>query len=435
MDPDLYLVYRLGDRILTSNGINRPVRFAVRRGVECEASFGALKSETIECQMAQFLPDIDKATNFDIWASQVVSTMSGNPNAMATSTAGTLIVNIPMLKELMGKPAQLACVLGHELAHITQNHSEEKLKKRAEYEFIAAQKISERVDSIQRAQSSSRGFAMFMGGLSAGLSGNSSSLNSIQNRIALENISSQIASPQIVSHAMKFSPEVGTAINKMQGLSPANIKKANVHINHYLRDAEIALKAFSRAHEYEADLLGVEYVAKAGFNPESCIKMWTETMPHGTDKIVARLLPEGTEDPGHKEPTVFINKEKQMDEEPVRANCAGLRGPEKNKCKRKKRKAKVDSANVPEEVLELLRTHPSDRRRAKALKIHVKTPGLIKRLSAEGKQLRNTKLLRDWSYDKESDSVIISSNLIDPKKVGLEQTGTTGIDVDSFLSD
>ncbi len=35
MDPDLYLVYRLTDRILTANSIKRPVRVAVRRGVAC----------------------------------------------------------------------------------------------------------------------------------------------------------------------------------------------------------------------------------------------------------------------------------------------------------------------------------------------------------------------------------------------------------------
>ena len=65
MDPDLYLVYRLSERLLDANSIKRSLRVAVRRGAECEGSLG-LKSDSAKCAAAQYLPDIDKSTNFDI---------------------------------------------------------------------------------------------------------------------------------------------------------------------------------------------------------------------------------------------------------------------------------------------------------------------------------------------------------------------------------
>ena len=40
--------------------------------------------------------------------------------------------------------------------------------------------------------------------------------------------------------------------------------------------------------------------------------------------------------------------------------------------------------------------------------------------------------MRDWSYDKESDSLVISDIEKDPKLIGLE-TGTSGINIDKFL--
>ncbi len=361
--------------------------------------------------------------------------MMGSANAAASSTSGTLMVNIPMLKETMGKPNQLACVIGHELAHITQNHSEDERKERAKYEAIAAKNIAEKVDRIQGQQRSNRGMAMFLGGLSAGLSGDSSSLNSVSNRIALENISAQISAPRIAAQAMKYSPNVAESINKMKGLNSDNLKKAYRHADNYLRNVALAMAGFNRAQEYEADLLGLEYITAAGFNPQGCVKLWTETMPHETDKIIARLLPDGVEDPGKKEQTsIFINKEKDDEDKKSQEDCNKLKGPAKNNCRKKQRRARNDSSRVPEEIMVSL-THPSDKRRAKAIKNHLANKKLINRLKEEGKKARNTKKIRDWNYDKQSETVVISNTLKNPNKVGLEETGSTGIDIDSFLDD
>ncbi len=97
MNPDLYLTYRITERIVEANDIKRPIRIAVRKGVDCSGALG-LDPSSSKCQAAQLLPDIDKTTNFDIWASQVINTMSGQANAFASSDSGVLLVNKALLK-------------------------------------------------------------------------------------------------------------------------------------------------------------------------------------------------------------------------------------------------------------------------------------------------------------------------------------------------
>ena len=139
-------------------------------------------------------------------------------------------------------------------------------------------------------------------------------------------------------------------------------------------------------------------------------------MPHDQDKIIARLLPEGTNDPGKEDVPIFINKEEEKDISKDNCDKIGLKGKEKLDCLNKKRRKKKKTEKVPDAVLEMLSTHPSWERRAKAIKLELKN-----------------KKMRDWKYDKDSNSVVISGILKSPKDVGRENTGTTGIDVDKFL--
>ena len=83
--------------------------------------------------------------------------------------------------------------------------------------------------------------------------------------------------------------------------------------------------------------------------------------------------------------------------------------------------------------MQILSTHPSWERRAKAIKLELKNKKLFNNLKREGKIARENKKMRDWKYDEDSNSVVISSILKSPKDVGRENTGTTGIDVDKFL--
>ena len=170
MPADLYLVYRVADRIITTNDIKRPIRVAVRNNVDCEGIL-RIASNSQRCQSIGLLSKIDKASNFDIWAAQVVGTMKGQANAAAYSDFGTIFLNTAMLKELTGKVDQVACVVAHELAHVTQNHSAEERESEGIRQKTAV-KVSESVRSARNSQNAYIAAMAIMGGINAGL-GNS----------------------------------------------------------------------------------------------------------------------------------------------------------------------------------------------------------------------------------------------------------------------
>ena len=432
LTPDLYVVYRITERIVTANSIKRPVRVAVRRGIDtadaCEGVMG-ISSDNAKCKALELLPDIDKATNFELWAAQVVSTMRGSPNAAAYSSAGTITINIPMLKELAGKPDQLACVIGHELAHVTQNHTEEAQKQQLTYDAIAADKITKAASNAHNSQRSGQIMLAILAGVSSGLSGNNTAINNASMQIALSNISAEIAAQEVSQTALKFSPTVGEAIIKMQGLNKYYINRTWRDVNLYLRDSALSAAGFSRGQEYEADLLGLEYITAAGFSPQECVKVWAETMPHDKDKLIARLLPKGVKDPG-LEPILASTMPVQVPAKEQEKPCIGtpIDCRNANTSKREEDAEKVS----PETMQALMSTHPDHASRAKALSQHLDQPKK-NQLVNKGKAALGTTTVRAWSYDQLSDSVLISDQMVDPASAANASLGTTGIDVDKTL--
>jgi Zn-dependent protease with chaperone function len=435
LGPDLYVVYRISERIIVANNLKRPIRVAVRSGIDssgaCEAVLGT-KSDTLKCQALGLLPNIDRATNFDLWAAQVVSTMSGSPNAAAMSKSGTLYVNTAMLKEISGKPDQLACVIGHELAHITQNHGEEAQKKQTEYDNIAAEKISSAAQNAQKAQRSGQMWMAVLAGVSSGLSGNNSAIYNTQMQIAMSNMSAEIAAPQVAQAALQFSPNVGNAINSLQGLNASYIKRTWRDVETYLRDSALSMAGFSRKQEYEADLLGLEYITTAGFNPNDCIKLWTETMPHDKDKLIEKLLPKGVKDPA-LEPMVTAENAVPQAKSKSASRGSACFGKTRRDCDEdNSNEETTEAGKVSPEAMQSLASHPDHLSRAKALSNHMDM-GKRNQLVTKGTAALKTTFIRDWNYDKQSESVVISSEFVQPKLAGSQQVGTSGIDVDKQL--
>ena len=138
--------------------------------------------------------------------------MAGQANAIAMSDSGTLIVNKGLLKELMGRPEQLACVIAHELAHITQNHSEEERKASRKYDAVAASRISERVKQLKNTQAGAYVMLGIMGAMSDSYSGTNTSLNQLSTQITLNNLASQMLAPQVTEMAMEYSPVIGLSL-------------------------------------------------------------------------------------------------------------------------------------------------------------------------------------------------------------------------------
>ena len=421
MPPDLYLVYRVADRIITTNDIKRPIRVAVRNNVDCEGILG-IASNSQKCQSIGLLPKIDKASNFDIWAAQVVGTMKGQANAAAYSDFGTIFLNTAMLKELTGKVDQVACVVAHELAHVTQNHSAEEREKAKELDQKTAAKVSESVKSARNSQNAYIAAMAIMGGINAGLGNSTYSTDSALNNLR---VSAMLARPRIAKAALDLQPAIGQAFNEMQGLAENFVNQAIERIQYNLRDYSLELAGFNRAQEYEADLLGTKYVATAGFNPKSCIKLWTETMNHSEDKLIEKLLPEGVEDPGKGSSTESGLSLEEIRKAAMNATLAKFN-------KDKENDKEPDYKRVPDDVLEALKSHPDNLSRAAAIKKYLTTLN-SNSLAARGKSKLNTVFVRNWSYDEDSESTVISDSFTSPGKAGSKENGITGIDVDASL--
>ena len=421
MPPDLYLVYRVADRIITTNDIKSPIRVAVRNNIDCEGILG-IASNSQKCQSIGLLPKIDKSSNFDIWAAQVVGTMKGQANAAAYSDFGTIFLNTAMLKELTGKVDQVACVVAHELAHVTQNHSAEERKKAKELDQKTAAKVSESVKSARNSQNAYIAAMAIMGGINAGLGNSTYSTDSALNNLR---VSAMLARPRIAKAALDLQPAIGQAFNEMQGLAENFANQAIERIQYNLRDYSLELAGFNRAQEYEADLLGTKYVATAGFNPKGCIKLWTETMNHSEDKLIEKLLPEGVEDPGKGS-----SSESGLSLEEIRKAAMNATLAKFNKDKENDKEP--DYKRVPDDVLEALKSHPDNLSRAAAIKKYLATLN-SNSLAARGKSKLNTVFVRNWSYDEDSESTVISDSFTSPGKAGSKENGITGIDVDASL--
>jgi len=421
MPPDLYLVYRVADRIITTNDIKRPIRVAVRNNVDCEGILG-IASNSQKCQSIGLLPKIDKASNFDIWAAQVVGTMKGQANAAAYSDFGTIFLNTAMLKELTGKVDQVACVVAHELAHVTQNHSAEEREKAKELDQKTAAKVSESVKSARNSQNAYIAAMAIMGGINAGLGNSTYSTDSALNNLR---VSAMLARPRIAKAALDLQPAIGQAFNEMQGLAENFVNQAIERIQYNLRDYSLELAGFNRTQEYEADLLGAKYVATAGFNPKGCIKLWTETMNHSEDKLIEKLLPEEIEDPGKGS-----SSESGLSLEEIRKAAMNATLAKFNKDKENDKEP--DYKRVSDDVLEALKSHPDNLSRAAAIKKYLTTLN-SNSLAARGKSKLNTVFVRNWSYDADSESTVISDSFTSPGKAGSKENGITGIDVDASL--
>lgn len=194
---------------------------------------------------------------------------------------------------------------------------------------------------------------------------------------------------------------------------------------------------FSRSQEYEADLLGLEYVVAAGFRSKECQRLWSETSPHDQDKLIARLLPPGVKDPGLSADNISPEEQlkavaKAKDESEKANRCRGTA----IECQRERQRASKgrESDQLPPEVLKyLMRSHPSDPDRANALAAHASQSDLMNKLSASGKSALASTYIRNWSYDAQSETVIIHEQMVTPKEAGLSKGSTSGIDIDKLL--
>lgn len=285
LPEDLYPVYRLLERIMLTNKVKDAVGVTVRSTTpeQCYAMTGNKEL----CSIIGDLPDVQPKDSMVAWAIQVVSSTASLPNASADG--GNLIrMGKSLLSGLSDKPAAVACVVGHELAHITENHIKKIQVKGSELDESTSRKIASAVKNAHNAQKSEQVWAVIAMGLNAFSSGynagagnyalaNQASINNYYLALSLQAESvagaGEYARYLSANYAVLQSnaPQSLAAMQQMEGLGAKYVKRTKVDIDQYLNEHRLQLMSFSREQELEADSKGIEYVARAGIDPDACL--------------------------------------------------------------------------------------------------------------------------------------------------------------------
>lgn len=277
LPEDLYPLYRMLERIMQTNKITEPIGITVRSSSpeDCYAITGNKQL----CNVIGDMPDVAPKDSVYAWAIQVVSSTNSDPNASADSTTNLIRMQKSLLNGLSGKPAALACVVAHEVAHLTLKHTKQKVIKGAELDGVASEKISSAINNAKKAQKSQQLWAAIAMGLNAGAGTYQGALSNYQLATAMESDSAEGAQAfryfmnQYNSVLQARAPKTMGALESLDGLGAKLIKRTKVDIDQYLDEYRKELMAYSRELESEADAKGVYYLANAGINPNECLEV------------------------------------------------------------------------------------------------------------------------------------------------------------------
>jgi hypothetical protein len=277
LPEDLYPVYRMLERIIQTNKINESIGITVRSTTpeECVAMTGNKEI----CQIVGDMPDVKAKDSMFAWAIQVVASTNSLPNASADGSSGLIRMQKSMTNGLSDKPAALACVVGHEVAHLTEKHSKKIAVKGSELDSVASEKISSAINNAKSAQRSQQAWAAFAMGLNAAAGTYQGALSNLQLANSMQNDAAQGAAEfqrfmQLNYATLKANaPKSLGALEDIGGLGANLIKRTRQDTDEYLNEYRRELMSFSRQQELEADAKGVEFVAKAGIDPSACLEV------------------------------------------------------------------------------------------------------------------------------------------------------------------
>lgn len=154
-------------------------------------------------------------------------------NAHATDI-NLIVVNLGLYDRIIGDPSALACVIGHEMAHHTELHIPESVKKQADLE---------------------------------------KQLQTIKKDGQQEVVNAQQDSIEAISIGSMFGG-IGTLFGGIAANNRMNEMKDKIaKLEKEYEQAKLQAQEDQRKQELQADALGLKYMAKAGFEPEGCIRM------------------------------------------------------------------------------------------------------------------------------------------------------------------
>lgn len=285
LPEDLYPVYRILERLMQTNKIESAVGITVR-STSPEQCFAMTGNKEL-CAIVGDLPDVQAKDSMIAWAIQVVSSTQHLPNANADGS-NLIRMGKSLINGLSGKPEATACVVAHELAHITEEHIKKISKKGSELDEVTSAKITSAVKNAHSAQKSAEGWAALAMGLNAFSSGmnagmgnyalaNQANMNNYYLTLSLKAESEQGAGEYARYISANYAtlqsnaPRSLNAMKGLEGLRATYVKRTKTDIDKYLNEHMVELMSFSRMQEVEADSKAIEYVAKAGINPYSCL--------------------------------------------------------------------------------------------------------------------------------------------------------------------
>jgi Zn-dependent protease with chaperone function len=298
LPESLYPYYRLLDRIMAANpAVNQQATIGLR-SID-ESSCRLMLGDAAICSVVAELPDVNKQDHLMIWALQVAGTTAGAPNAFAQSSNNRIIINKALDQAFGNDLAAKACVVAHELAHLQEDHSKQMKTALAQWNVDAAGKINA---ATRNAHSANKGkqfwsaFAMVTNAASAGLNastGNTSAANQananneiLAARYQADQAMGRALMQKIYQVAQGQAPEVFKALQGMEGLPASLVARTMKDVDGYLAQVNTQVFALSRQQEHEADSLAVSYLAKAGIDPDDCLRV-IAALHRGVHKPIA----------------------------------------------------------------------------------------------------------------------------------------------------
>ncbi|MEM6448965.1 MAG: M48 family metalloprotease [Cyanobacteria bacterium P01_D01_bin.105] len=205
---DYYLIYRIVERLSRANGLDeQPWRIRV--------------TET----------DVFNATASDL--------------NMLTFYGG-------LLEQLQGDTAAIACVVGHEMAHHTEQHAQEQTEVAARLEALQIEALEEARAEVEASNRQANVFGAVIGVVT----------NTVGVDIARSSRTGWIAT--------------GVANDVLNGLNEEQANRAAARAEEIyaarLEELNEEFSAVSKEAETEADAIGYEYIVRAGFEPDGCVR-------------------------------------------------------------------------------------------------------------------------------------------------------------------
>jgi len=195
---------------------------------------------------------IARANGLDDRPWRIRITTEDNINAFA-SDLNMLTFEGGILEQLSGDRAALACVVGHEMAHHTQNHVPTRVEVQTRVTSLQEEALLEARGEVESAQRQGSVLGSIFGAISGTLGG----------VIARDSYVGGVIAGNVANQVLQGLNEEQTnqAIGRAEEIYEERVKALDTEFSGVLHD-----------QESEADEVGYSYMVRAGFESEGCIR-------------------------------------------------------------------------------------------------------------------------------------------------------------------